>query len=206
MDVGSLFVDPATGVISADGGNDYLSGAGGGGGRIAIYHTQDVSNDSLQRIQAHGGMDATYIKAAGGLGSIYLERDGEAGQLIFNSHETLSESLALLGTPEDTSFEVEHLIIAGTNTKVATEHNMPIFATSVTIESGAVVQSNYHNYKALRMAQAPLIETHIINSGSEIGGAGEPGTPGIAPALTSAIYNATGVRVRRLPLNKNDIG
>ncbi len=46
----------------------------------------------------------------------------------------------------------------------------------------------------------------VINSGSEIGGAGEPGTPGIAPALTSAIYNATGVRVRRLPLNKNEIG
>ncbi len=72
----------------------------------------------------------------------------------------------------------------------------------ITIENGAVVQSNFHDYESLRMAQSPLIETHIINSGSEIGGAGEPGTPGIAPALTSAIYNATGTRVRRLPLNK----
>jgi isoquinoline 1-oxidoreductase beta subunit len=76
----------------------------------------------------------------------------------------------------------------------------------ITIENGAVAQSNFHDYEALRMAQTPLIETHILNSGHELGGAGEPGTPGIAPALTSAIYNATGVRIRRLPVNKSDLG
>jgi isoquinoline 1-oxidoreductase beta subunit len=48
----------------------------------------------------------------------------------------------------------------------------------ITIENGAVAQSNFHDYEALRMAQTPLIETHILNSGHELGGAGEPGTPG----------------------------
>ena len=75
----------------------------------------------------------------------------------------------------------------------------------ITIEEGAVKESNFHDYKALRMPEAPLIETHIINSHATTGGAGEPGTPGIAPALANAVFDATGVRVRRLPLNRPEI-
>jgi len=72
----------------------------------------------------------------------------------------------------------------------------------ITIENGAVVQSNFHDYQAVRMDEAPVIETHVINSGEAIGGAGEPGTPGIAPALANAVYDATGIRVRQLPLKR----
>jgi isoquinoline 1-oxidoreductase beta subunit len=75
----------------------------------------------------------------------------------------------------------------------------------ITIENGEVKQSNFNDYQALRMSGAPKIETHIINSGNPIGGAGEPGTPGIAPALANAIYDATGFRVRELPLNVIDL-
>ena len=75
----------------------------------------------------------------------------------------------------------------------------------ITIKDGAVEQSNFHDYEAVRMAEAPVIETHIINSGEHIGGAGEPGTPGIAPALANAIFDATGVRVRSLPLKRFDL-
>ena len=55
------------------------------------------------------------------------------------------------------------------------------------------------------MNQAPEIETHVINSGHAIGGAGEPGTPGIGPALANAVFDATGVRVRQLPINNFDL-
>ena len=72
----------------------------------------------------------------------------------------------------------------------------------ITIQDGAVVESNFHDYRSLRMSDAPTIETHIINSGHELGGAGEPGTPGIAPALANAVYAASGIRVRSLPLMK----
>ena len=75
----------------------------------------------------------------------------------------------------------------------------------IQIEAGAVVQSNFHDYPIVRMNEAPVIETHIINSGAQWGGAGEPGTPPIAPALTNAVYAATGVRVRQLPLTTQDI-
>ena len=72
----------------------------------------------------------------------------------------------------------------------------------ITIENGAVVQSNFHDYQSVRMDEAPVIETHVVNSGYPIGGAGEPGTPGIAPALANAVYDATGIRVRQLPLDR----
>jgi len=74
----------------------------------------------------------------------------------------------------------------------------------IRIENGAVAQSNFHDYKAVRMHESPLIETYIINSGARWGGAGEPGTPGVAPALTNAVYAATGTRVRHLPLTNYD--
>ena len=47
----------------------------------------------------------------------------------------------------------------------------------------------------VRMNESPEIETHIINSGDAIGGAGEPGTPAIAPALANAFYDAIGIRI-----------
>jgi isoquinoline 1-oxidoreductase beta subunit len=75
----------------------------------------------------------------------------------------------------------------------------------ISIEEGAVVQGNFNDYESIRMDDSPVIETHIINSGHDIGGAGEPGTPGIAPAVANAVFDATGIRVRLLPLNNFDL-
>ena len=75
----------------------------------------------------------------------------------------------------------------------------------VSIENGRVVQANFDTYPMVRMDTAPQIDTHIINSMESWGGAGEPGTPGIAPALTNAIYAATGTRIRDLPVSQYDL-
>lgn len=96
-------------------------------------------------------------------------------------------------SPDGITAQVESAIIYGLTAALYGE---------ITIENGAVLQSNFHDYESVRMDKAPLIETHIINSGNAIGGAGEPGTPGIAPALANAVFDATGVRVRNLPLNQ----
>ncbi|MCR9194470.1 MAG: molybdopterin-dependent oxidoreductase [Hyphomonas sp.] len=71
---------------------------------------------------------------------------------------------------------------------------------NITIEAGAVVQSNFHDYPMLRMRDAPGITVKLINSGAKVGGGGEPGTPPIAPALANAVFAATGVRVRSQPI------
>jgi isoquinoline 1-oxidoreductase subunit beta len=75
----------------------------------------------------------------------------------------------------------------------------------VSISDGAVRQSNFHDYRMLRMDEAPDIETYIINGGGVTGGAGEPGTPPIAPAFTNAIFDATGIRIRELPVSKHEL-
>ena len=75
----------------------------------------------------------------------------------------------------------------------------------ITLRAGAVVESNFHDYPMVRLDEIPVIETHVITSGEAWGGAGEPGTPGIAPALANAIFAATGTRIRELPVRKYDL-
>jgi isoquinoline 1-oxidoreductase beta subunit len=73
----------------------------------------------------------------------------------------------------------------------------------ITFTDGKPDQSNFHDYQILRINEAPEIHVTIVNSGERMGGAGEPGTPPIAPAVANAIYAATGKRIRRLPILKN---
>ncbi|MBS1545688.1 MAG: xanthine dehydrogenase family protein molybdopterin-binding subunit [Bacteroidetes bacterium] len=75
----------------------------------------------------------------------------------------------------------------------------------ITIENGAVAQSNFHDYPMVRMHEAPIIDTYIINSDQWPGGAGEPSTPCVAPAVTNAIYSLTGIRIRNLPVKNYDL-
>ncbi len=73
----------------------------------------------------------------------------------------------------------------------------------ITLAGGAVEQQNFPNYPVVRLADCPAIEVHIIESDAPLGGGGEPGTPPVAPAITNAIFAATGVRIRDLPVNKH---
>ncbi|MBD2703733.1 xanthine dehydrogenase family protein molybdopterin-binding subunit [Spirosoma sp. BT702] len=70
----------------------------------------------------------------------------------------------------------------------------------ITIQNGVVQQSNFHDYPMLRMNDTPIIDVHIVPSTGKMGGAGEPGTAPIAPALANAIFAATGKRFRQLPI------
>lgn len=70
----------------------------------------------------------------------------------------------------------------------------------ITIDRGRVQQSNFHQYDVLRIDEMPLVEVHIVKSENAAGGAGEASTPGIAPAVCNAIFQATGKRIRRLPI------
>jgi isoquinoline 1-oxidoreductase subunit beta len=70
----------------------------------------------------------------------------------------------------------------------------------VTLKNGRVEQSNFHNYRVLRMNEAPTIEVHLVRNLEAPGGLGEPGTSVTAPALANAVFAATGKRIRKLPL------
>ena len=71
------------------------------------------------------------------------------------------------------------------------------------LADGAIVQSNFHDYKMLRIDEVPEITVALINSGDvPVGGAGEPGLPPAAPAFANAIFAASGKRLRTLPISK----
>jgi isoquinoline 1-oxidoreductase beta subunit len=74
--------------------------------------------------------------------------------------------------------------------------------SGITLKQGAIEQSNFHDYRSLRMNEIPLVEVHTIESTQPPGGLGEVGTAIAAPALSNAIFAATGVRLRSLPIDR----
>jgi isoquinoline 1-oxidoreductase beta subunit len=73
----------------------------------------------------------------------------------------------------------------------------------ITLQNGRVQQSNFHDYQMLRINQVPPIKVHLIKSSEAPGGIGEAGTTAAVPALRNAIYAATGVALRRMPVDRS---
>ena len=73
--------------------------------------------------------------------------------------------------------------------------------SAITIRDGRVQQSNFHDYRVLRLAEMPRVEVHLVPGGDKPTGVGEPGVPPIAPAVANALFALTGRRARALPLS-----
>lgn len=100
--------------------------------------------------------------------------------------------------PERVRSQAEGAVIMGLSNAITSE---------LSFKRGRVVQSNFNDYQVLRMNAAPReIHLHLTASGGRPGGVGEPGVPPVAPALTNAIFAATGKRIRSLPVGKQLAG
>jgi isoquinoline 1-oxidoreductase subunit beta len=75
----------------------------------------------------------------------------------------------------------------------------------ITFKDGLPEQQNFYNYPMVRMSDMPPVEVHIMENTADAGGVGEPGLPPFAPALTDAIYDLTGKRIRKLPFDMNNV-
>jgi isoquinoline 1-oxidoreductase beta subunit len=96
--------------------------------------------------------------------------------------------------PERIRAQMEGAVIMGLSNAMLSE---------ITYKDGAVTQDNFHQYEILRMNMAPkAIHVHLVpgDYSKHMGGVGEPGVPPIAPALCNAIFEATGKRIRTLPI------
>lgn len=80
-----------------------------------------------------------------------------------------------------------------------------VLKEEVKFANGGVRSANFSDYEILRMSEVPEIEVHIVKSSEKIGGIGEVGVPPLAPAVANALFNATGSRIRRLPLNPKTV-
>lgn len=87
--------------------------------------------------------------------------------------------------------QVEGAIVMGLSTT---------FKEKMLFENGGASVDNFYNYDILRANEMPEIEVHIVESDAPLGGVGEPGVPPVAPAVANAIFNATGIRLRNLPI------
>lgn len=75
----------------------------------------------------------------------------------------------------------------------------------ITFRDGRVRQGNFDDYPVLRLREMPRVEVHVVTSGEAPGGIGEPGVPPVAPAVVNAVFAATGKRLRRLPIRREDL-
>jgi isoquinoline 1-oxidoreductase beta subunit len=75
-------------------------------------------------------------------------------------------------------------------------------AQQITMTNGQIDQSNFHDYRVLRMPAAPVVDIHFIQSDFSPTGLGEPALPPLAPAVGNAVFAANGHRIRKMPISE----
>jgi isoquinoline 1-oxidoreductase beta subunit len=151
--------------------------------------------------------------AMAGWGSPLPEGEGR-GIALTKCFGTIVAEVAHVAVSPEGRLRVRHVYAAvdcgdvvNTDTAAAQAEGGIIFGLSaallgeITIAEGKVVQNNFRDYKMIRLADAPEVSVEFIRSGVELGGLGEPCVPPVAPAVANAIFAATGIRVRELPIS-----
>jgi isoquinoline 1-oxidoreductase beta subunit len=118
---------------------------------------------------------------------VAVSEDGE----VRVSRVVCAVDCGIIVNPDTVKAQIEGGIVFGLSAALFDE---------VTIDGGRVEQSNFNDYRVLRINEMPAIEVYLVPSTEAPGGIGEPGTVGVAPALTNAIFAATGKRIRKLPI------
>lgn len=113
------------------------------------------------------------------------------GNLIVPTKITTVIDLGICINPDTVKAQTEGSIVMG----------LGAIYSGLTIKDGAVAEKNFDTYQLLKINQCPEIETHILKSDAPPDGAGETGLPTVAPALANAIFDLTGKRIRKLPIN-----
>ncbi|MGY8667659.1 xanthine dehydrogenase family protein molybdopterin-binding subunit [Bradyrhizobium sp. UFLA05-109] len=122
-----------------------------------------------------------------------VEAEVDTGGDVYIRRVTLAVDCGLAINPDTVIAQVEGGMIFGLTAALYGE---------ITLEKGRVQQSNFHDYRMLRIDQAPKIDVHLMKSGEAPGGIGEASVVGGPPALRNAIYAATGIALRRLPIDR----
>jgi isoquinoline 1-oxidoreductase beta subunit len=125
-----------------------------------------------------------------------VEAEVDTGGDVYIRRVTLAVDCGLAVNPDTVVAQVQGGMIFGLTAALYGE---------ITVEKGRIQQSNFHDYRMLRIDQIPKIDVHLVKSGEAPGGIGEASVVGGPPALRNAIYAATGVALRRLPIDRQMI-
>lgn len=141
------------------------------------------------------GRGVAIVERSGAHFAQVIEVERRAKQIIPVKVTTILD-LGICINPDTVKAQTEGSIVMG----------LGAIYTGLTIRDGAVVEQNFDTYPLLKINQCPEIETIILESDAPPDGAGESGLPTVAPALANAIFDLTGERIRRLPMNLAAIG
>ncbi|MBM4197026.1 MAG: xanthine dehydrogenase family protein molybdopterin-binding subunit [Gammaproteobacteria bacterium] len=135
------------------------------------------------------------------------------GVALLESHDTIVALVAEVQTTPDGSWRVARMtcvadprivihpdaLTAQLESGILDGYGSALYGR-LTFRGGMVEQRNFDSYRMLRLADTPIIDIELMPQGGRPGGAGEPGVPGVAPAIANALFAATGQRIRKLPL------
>ena len=138
------------------------------------------------------GRGVAFVKYAGTYVAHVAEVTASPAGEVHVDRVTCAFDCGQLINPDTVRAQIESAIIWGLSATLWGE---------IAVRDGRTVQSNFHDYRVARMADAPIIDIELIMNRETPSGVGEPAVPGVAPAITNALLAATGRRVRRLPLS-----
>ncbi len=144
--------------------------------------------------QKRTGRGIAAVERSGAYFAMVVEVE-KRGKQIVPTKITTSIDLGICINPDTVKAQAEGSIVMGLGAAYA----------GLTVKNGAVVEQNFHTYPLLKISQCPQIETFILKSDAPPDGAGEAGLPTVAPALANAIFDLTGKRIRKLPLDTTSL-
>jgi isoquinoline 1-oxidoreductase beta subunit len=157
---------------------DTLVAAAGWGGKLAAGHFQGLA----------------FVVSSNSIVAAVVEVSVSPGKQLRVHKVTAVVDCGRALNPDGARAQVEGSVLDGLSAALYGQ---------ITLSAGRVEQSNFNTYKLLRMPESPDVEVHFIDSDASLGGLGEPGVGPVAPALTNAIFAATGERIRRLPVTRS---
>jgi isoquinoline 1-oxidoreductase beta subunit len=197
--------DPVEFRLELLGDKDTIPGTGERGQPYSVARMRNVLKEVAEKsgwgrrkfARGQGAGVAFHFSHRGYVAEVAEVTVSKAGELTVDRVVVVTDIGAQIVNLSGAENQVQGSVIDGLSTLLHPE---------LDIEGGRVVQSNFHEYKLLRMPQTPpRIDIHFLKTDYPVTGLGEPVLPPLAPAVCNAIFAATGKRVRELPLGKTDL-
>ena len=163
---------------------------------LAVLNLAAEKSGWGQALPAGHGRGVAVQFAFGSYVAVVLEVEVTAQAEVLPRHAWVAIDCGQVINPDTVEAQIQGGFILGLGTALYNQ---------ITLADGRVEQSNFHDYRSLRINEAPMIEVFQIHNQEKPGGVGETGTAAAAPALGNAIFAATGRRLRRLPFGTGQL-